>query len=54
VETKSGEKRPVFEGYTNSLIYFEVHVTTLNPGKAPHGSHVHTDMEELIIVKRAK
>lgn len=54
VETKSGEKRPVFEGYTNSLTYFEVHVTTLNPGKAPHGSHVHTDMEELIIVKEGK
>ena len=54
IETKSGEKRPVFEGYTNALIYFEVHVTTLNPGKAPHGSHVHTDMEELIIVKEGK
>lgn len=54
VETKSGEKRPVFEGYTNSLTYFEVHVTTLNPGKAPHGSHVHSDMEELIIVKEGK
>lgn len=50
-KTKSGEKRQIFEGYTNSLTYFEVHVTTLNPGKAPHGSHVHTDMEELIIVK---
>ena len=54
VETNSGKKRPVFEGYTNSLIYFEVHVTTLNPGKAPHGSHVHTDMEELIIIKEGK
>jgi uncharacterized cupin superfamily protein len=54
VNTKSGEKRQVFEGYTNSLIYFEVHVTTLNPGKAPHGSHVHDDMEELIIVKEGK
>lgn len=53
-ETKSGEKRQVFEGYTNALTYFEVHVTTLNPGKAPHGSHVHTDMEELIIVKEGK
>lgn len=50
-KTKSGEKRQIFEGYTNTLSYFEVHVTTLNPGKAPHGSHVHTDMEELIIVK---
>ena len=50
-KTNSGEKRQIFEGHTNDLSYFEVHVTTLNPGKAPHGSHVHTDMEELIIVK---
>lgn len=51
VKTNSGEKRQIFEGHTNVLSYFEVHVTTLNPGKAPHGSHVHSDMEELIIVK---
>lgn len=50
-KTKSGEKRQIFEGYTNELTYFEVHATTLNPGKAPHGSHVHSDMEELIIIK---
>lgn len=50
-KTSSGEKRQVFEGQTNVLSYLEVHVTTLNPGKAPHGSHVHEDMEELIIVK---
>ncbi len=50
-KTGSGEKRQIFEGHTNALSYFEVHVTTLNPGKAPHGSHVHSDMEELIIVK---
>lgn len=53
-KTKSGEKRQIFEGHTNTLSYFEVHVTTLNPGKAPHGRHVHTDMEELIIVKEGK
>jgi (S)-ureidoglycine aminohydrolase len=50
-KTNSGEKRQIFEGHTNVLSYFEVHVTTLNPGEAPHGSHVHSDMEELIIVK---
>ena len=54
VKTNSGERRQIFEGYTNALSYFEVHVTTLNPGNAPHGSHVHTDMEELIIVKEGK
>lgn len=51
VKTSSGEKRQIFEGKTSVLDYLEAHVTTLNPGKAPHGSHVHTDMEELIIVK---
>ncbi|MDX1285424.1 MAG: cupin domain-containing protein, partial [Draconibacterium sp.] len=53
-KTNSGERRQIFEGSTNTLSYFEVHVTTLNPGKAPHGSHVHSDMEELIIVKEGK
>jgi len=51
VNTESGERRQIFEGYTEALSYFEVHVTTLDPGYAPHGSHVHTDLEELIIVK---
>jgi (S)-ureidoglycine aminohydrolase len=50
-KTTSGERRQVFEGYTKALTYFEVHVSTLNPGLAPHGSHVHNDLEELIIVK---
>lgn len=44
-------RRQIIEGHSNSLSYFEVHVTTINPGKAPHSSHVHSDMEELIIVK---
>lgn len=52
--TDSGERRQIFEGYTNTLSYFEVHVSTLKPGSAPHESHVHTDMEELIIVKEGK
>jgi (S)-ureidoglycine aminohydrolase len=51
IKTKTGEKRQIFEGYTNALTYFEAHVTTLNPGNAPHDSHVHSDMEELIIIK---
>lgn len=50
-KTNSGERRQFLEGATTALDYLEIHVTTLNPGKAPHGSHVHTDMEELIIVK---
>ena len=53
-KTKSGERRQIMEGKSNDLNYLEIHVTTLNPGKAPHGSHVHADMEELIIVKEGK
>jgi (S)-ureidoglycine aminohydrolase len=50
-ETGSGKRMQILEGKTNALDYLEAHVTTLNPGKAPHGSHTHSDMEELIIVK---
>ena len=53
-ETNSGERRQIMEGKSNDLTYLEIHETTLNPGKAPHGSHVHTDMEEMIIVKEGK
>jgi (S)-ureidoglycine aminohydrolase len=50
-KTATGEKRQILEGKTPVLDYLEIHVTSLNPGNAPHGSHVHADMEELIIVK---
>jgi len=53
-KTKFGEKRQLFEGYTNALSYFEVNATTLNPGSAPHDSELLSDMEELIIVKEGK
>ena len=46
--------RPVMEGSTTSLSHFEVHTTTLEPGKAPHPPHVHEDIEELIIVKEGQ
>jgi (S)-ureidoglycine aminohydrolase len=50
-QTTSGSRTQILEGNTNDLTYLEAHLTTLNPGKAPHKSHTHTDMEELIIVK---
>ncbi|MCG6188223.1 cupin domain-containing protein [Maribellus maritimus] len=53
-KTNSGERRQILEGKTNALDYLEIHVTTLDPGNAPHASHVHTDIEELIIVKEGK
>ena len=51
VETKpTGERRQVFDAPTATLDRLESHVTTLNPGEAPHGSHQHPD-EEVIILK---
>lgn len=51
---KSGERRQILDGKTEVFSHFEIHVTTLDPGKAPHGSHTHKDHEELIIVKEGK
>lgn len=47
-------RRPVMEGSTTALSLFEVHSTTLEPGKAPHPPHVHEDMDELVIVKEGQ
>jgi len=44
-------RRQVLEGSTTSLSYFEVHTSTLEPGKTPHPPHTHEDQEELMIVK---
>jgi len=44
-------RRQVLEGRTFALSYFEIHASTLEPGKAPHPPHVHDDYEELMIVK---
>ena len=48
--TKAGERRSVFDAPTPTLSNFECHITTLNPGEAPHAPHRHAD-EELMIVK---
>ncbi len=48
------EVRPVMEGSTTALSHFEVHTTTLEPGKAPHPPHIHEDVEELIIIKEGQ
>jgi len=44
-------RRQILEGSTTSLANFEVHASTLEPGKAPHPPHKHEDQEELMIVK---
>jgi XRE family transcriptional regulator, regulator of sulfur utilization len=48
--TKQGERRSVFDAPTATLERLECHVTTLNPGEAPHASHHHPE-EELMFVK---
>jgi XRE family transcriptional regulator, regulator of sulfur utilization len=50
IPTKTGERRSLFDGPTATFVNAEGHVTTLNPGEAPHEPHRHPD-EELIIVK---
>jgi (S)-ureidoglycine aminohydrolase len=54
VKEETRERSQVFKGYTHSLQELEIHVTTLEPGKAPHPPHVHADAEELIIVKNGR
>jgi quercetin dioxygenase-like cupin family protein len=49
--TDSGSVRTFFKGRTVTLDELEVHVTTLEPGNAPHPPHRHPN-EELLIVKQ--
>jgi quercetin dioxygenase-like cupin family protein len=49
-QTASGQRRAVFDGYTTTVDRLETHVTTLNPGKAPHAAHKHPD-EDLVYVR---
>jgi quercetin dioxygenase-like cupin family protein len=48
--TKTGARREFFDAPTATLDQLECHVTTINPGEAPHAPHQHPD-EELIIIK---
>jgi len=48
--TKVGARRDIVNSPTVTCANFECHVTTLNPGEAPHASHRHPD-EELVVVK---
>jgi (S)-ureidoglycine aminohydrolase len=45
------ESRKILEGSTTHLAYFETHATTLFPGEMPHGSHTHSEDDELILVR---
>ena len=48
--TKIGARREVFDAPTATLGNLECHITTVNPGEAPHAPHRHPD-EELIVIK---
>jgi len=48
--TGFGERRAVFDAPTPTLSEFECHITTLNPGEAPHPPHRHAN-EEIMIVR---
>lgn len=49
-KTEKGERRQLMNSLTATCANLEGHVTTLNPGEAPHAAHRHPD-EELIVVK---
>jgi quercetin dioxygenase-like cupin family protein len=44
-----GSSRQFFDTRTVSLEHFELHVTTLDPGKMPHPAHKHPNEEMMII-----
>jgi quercetin dioxygenase-like cupin family protein len=48
--TKTGARREILNSPTVTCASLEAHVTTLNPGEAPHAPHHHPD-EELVVVK---
>src|SRR5438105_3195232 len=48
--TAPGQTSPVFDNPTVALDKFEVHITTLNPGKESHPVHRHP-WEEMLLIK---
>lgn len=51
---KTRASRPILEGSTTHLEYFEIHATTLYPGEMPHSSHTHDADDELILVREGR
>ncbi len=47
----NGERRQVFDSPTATLGRLECHVTTLNPGEAPHAAHQHPEEEVIILTE---
>lgn len=53
-KTDSGEKQNLIKGETTHLENFEIHATMLLPGKAPHGSQIHSEDEKIVFVKEGE
>src|SRR5215831_3088611 len=51
LKDSSRDRAQVLDGSTWDLANLEIHVSTLEPGKAPHPPHTHADAEELVIIK---
>ena len=51
--TPKGARRDVVDSPTATLVNFESHLTTINPGEMPHAAHRHPD-EEIILVKEGE
>jgi quercetin dioxygenase-like cupin family protein len=49
-DSAAGQSRQVFDNPTTTLDKFEVHITTLNPGKESHPIHRHP-WEEMLLIK---
>ncbi len=49
--TDRGEKRQLFDRPTALFGKFELHATTLNPGKVSHAPHTHRQ-EEIILLRK--
>ena len=47
-------RQQIMDGPTSRLSNLEVHLTYIEPGKAAHPPHTHTDTEELLIVKEGQ
>jgi quercetin dioxygenase-like cupin family protein len=53
VKTATGEVRQLCKNPTATVDQLEIHITTLNPGQAPHPPHRHVN-EELIILREGE
>jgi len=54
VKDSSRQRQQIMDGPTSRLSNLEVHLTFLDPGKAAHPPHTHTDTEELLNVKEGQ